>query len=707
MLGANGMYIMGFSEIITSKGRRNGVLGGHGTGSDGFSLWSEIAHDHEPDGKQAADGSDTMEVCGKQTFRQSAPRLGTLPFITLFLILISFSPSTLAILTAQQSELLHDAPALSSRAPNQSVPLLECLQVSPPILSPNKCQQTLMVHTFAFSYDKPFIGEYNPPECDFNRVTFSFTVTSAGRQFDRLGYMFLNDTEIFRTSTAEPTQNGIIWTYTKDMSNYLSLFREAHKIIFDLGNLVDDTYTGLWNTTLTASFFTAESTIDAADIIIPVSTRQSALDKPSIFRVPDSKAMDSLMLPQNVKKAVFSISSCGQATEEFWWANVLSSDTTVFGNETTLYGHSPFREVQLLIDGLLAGVAFPFPVIFTGGVTPGFWRPIVGIDAFDLRDDEIDISAFLPMLCDGKEHTFEIRVIGIDDDGNGHGTLTDQIGSNWVVTGKVFVWLDAEGSLTTGTVPTIVATEPTLELSSSVQRGANDSVKSLDYSVKVARNLSISSTIETSKGSKTISWSQDLNFWITGRLSNFGNDQNTSQSTTGKSVSSNDYSRSYDYPLWVFSSYNVLSGGNFTIDAKMGRGKYVQQSGDLAFPSEADTFDYARLPSYSTTPFIGTQSNDWQNGTASYLGAPALKRSFGSGTTEQLYSLSGITDPAASGSDLYRRHIVAANDSIVFDQEVIGSGDQGMQSSYASAPHAGTQSFAKLGIRAILGRGPF
>ena len=147
MLGANGMYIMGFSEIITSKGRRNGVLGGHGTGSDGFSLWSEIAHDHEPDGKQAADGSDTMEVCGKQTFRQSAPRLGTLPFITLFLILISFSPSTLAILTAQQSELLHDAPALSSRAPNQSVPLLECLQVSPPILSPNKCQQTLMVHT--------------------------------------------------------------------------------------------------------------------------------------------------------------------------------------------------------------------------------------------------------------------------------------------------------------------------------------------------------------------------------------------------------------------------------------------------------------------------------------------------------------------------------------------------------------------------------
>jgi hypothetical protein len=705
--GANGMYITGLSEMIPLSGRRNGVLGDHGLCSGGFLMGEKRTHRQEQDGKQAADETGSMEVCGKQTCHHSAPHRGTLPFISLFLILISFSPWTLATFTAQQPDLLPVGSGLSSRAPNQSVPLLECVQVSPPVLSSDKCQQTLMVHTFAFSYDQPFIGEYSPPECDFNRVTFNFTVTSAGRQFDRLGFMFLNDTEIFRTSTAEPTQNGIVWTYNKDMSSYLPLFKEPQKIIFDLGNLVDDTYTGLWNTTLTASFFTAEDTVNAADIILPVSTRQSALNKPSIFRVPESKAINSLTLPQNVKKAVFSISSCGQATEEFWWANVLSSDTAVFGNETTLYGLSPFREVQLLIDGLLAGVAFPFPVIFTGGVTPGFWRPIVGIDAFDLLDDEIDISAFLPILCDGKEHTFEIRVVGIADDGKGHGSLTDQVGSNWVVTGKVFVWLDVEGSVTTGTIPTVTATDPTVDLSSSVQRGANGSVISLDYSVRVARHLSIRSTVETSQGSRAVSWSQNLNFWIIGQLSNSGNDQTTSQSTTGKSVSSNEYSRSYDYPLWVNSSYNVLPGGNYTIDAKMGRGKYVEQLGDLAFPSEAATFDYTRLPSYATTPFVGTQSNNWQNGTAHYLAAPALKKSFGSGSTEQLYSLSGITEPVASGIDLYRRHIIAANDSVVFDQEVIGSDDQGIQSSYVSAPDASMQSFAKVGIRAMLGRGPF
>jgi len=53
-------------------------------------------------------------------------------------------------------------------------------------------------------------GHYYPPDCECNRVIFNFTVTSAGRQFDRLALMFFDDVEIFRTSTAEPTQDGIV-----------------------------------------------------------------------------------------------------------------------------------------------------------------------------------------------------------------------------------------------------------------------------------------------------------------------------------------------------------------------------------------------------------------------------------------------------------------------------------------------------------------
>lgn len=76
--------------------------------------------------------------------------------------------------------------------------------------------------------------------------------------------------------------------------------------------------------------------------------------------------------------------------------------------------------------------AYTVQIIFTGGIVPGLWRPIVGIDAFDLREDEVDITPFLPMLSDGKNHTFQIVVSGLNDDGQGHGSLSETVPSYWV-----------------------------------------------------------------------------------------------------------------------------------------------------------------------------------------------------------------------------------------------------------------------------------
>jgi hypothetical protein len=522
--------------------------------------------------------------------------------------------------------------------------------------------------------------------------------------------MYLDDIEVWRTSTAEPTANGIIWSYTKDQSPYLSLYKSPHKLIFDLGNLIDDTYTGSWNTTLTATFFTADDTIEPADVVMPVSARRSNASQASAFTVPDTKAINTLTLPRNTKKAVFSISACGQAAEEFWWSNVLQSDTTAFGNGTTLYGHSPFRELQLLIDGNLAGVAWPFPVIFTGGIIPGFWRPIVGIDAFDLKEDEIDISPFLPLLNDGNSHTFEIRVLGIDDDGTGNGQLTENIESNWQVTGKVFVWTGNSSNMTTGTIPTISAPAPSMKLQST-RRSTNGTVSALDYSIQVSRQLYIESTISTSTGPKTLSWKQDLTFSNTGTLSNGGNDQIDRQTTSGTSTSSSGYQRTFEYPLWVISSYNAPTGGNVTIDGKIGRGKNVEQLDDLAFLNDWRTFDRTLLPSMPyNQSFGGSDTKNWQNGTASYLSVPAIKKSFGSGTTEQFFTLSGTPRAAEqSGEELYERHIIAANDSIVFDQERFGG--QAVQRSRINLANQspmdnGMHEYAGRGVRALLGRGP-
>lgn len=50
---------------------------------------------------------------------------------------------------------------------------------------------------------------------------------------------YLGGTEVFRTSTEEPRQQGISYTYMKDMSQYMALWKQPQKVIFDLPNLLN------------------------------------------------------------------------------------------------------------------------------------------------------------------------------------------------------------------------------------------------------------------------------------------------------------------------------------------------------------------------------------------------------------------------------------------------------------------------------------
>lgn len=214
--------------------------------------------------------------------------------------------------------------------PRQSLPvsnttsLLDVIQVAPPVRFYSKngdeetpsCQSLLVSYSFGNSYGQPFVGPYTPPACDFNRVTWNLTVTSSGRQFDRLGTVSLGEIEVFRTSTAEPTANGIIWTYIKDVSSFLSLFKQPQTLIFDLGNIINDIYTGPFNVTLTASYYTVDDTdtLPAADVILPVSKRLQ--NASSVFNVPPDNATNLITLPQNVEKAIVTIAATGQSLEE-------------------------------------------------------------------------------------------------------------------------------------------------------------------------------------------------------------------------------------------------------------------------------------------------------------------------------------------------------------------------------------------------------
>jgi hypothetical protein len=522
--------------------------------------------------------------------------------------------------------------------------------------------------------------------------------------------MYFGDSEVWRTSTAEPTTNGIRWEYIKDMSEFMYFWNSPQKLIFDLGNLIDSTYTGAFNTTLTATFFTSQETVEPAALIIPISARNGAASAASLFTLPSDNATNTISFPRNANRAVFSVSACGQSTEEFWWSNVLQSDINTFiPYDGVLYGYSPFREVQVLIDGQLAGVQWPFPVIFTGGVVPGLHRPVVGIEAFDLREHEIDITPWLPLLCNGAEHTFEIRVAGILDDGKNSGTITETVGSSWYVTGKIFVWLDEDSeSVTTGWAPTIFLPTPEISVSQSLTQDSTGANETLSYTADVKRSLSISSVITTESGTRLVSWTQSLSATNYGLYTDYGAVQQTNQSTIGtdQSTGGTFYKSSYSYPLYANTSYFVQSSGNFTIDATVIQGLDLSIQGTPVFPTGLQPF--AEIPHSAplVSGFSGTSLSTTQNGSAHYFASPSAGISSGFGSTSQEFSFKGIdVTGGAADTELYYRNVEAVNGTVVKDYESL----VGMEVATYGAPvnTVGEQTVSgALSPKAALGRGP-
>jgi hypothetical protein len=286
-----------------------------------------------------------------------------------------------------------------------------------------------------------------------------------------------------------------------------------------------------------------------------------------------------------------------------------------------------------------------------------------------LQEDEIDITPWLPLLCDGNAHTFEIRVSGLNDTGNGTASLSETTDDYWLVTGKVFIWLDVENHITTGQGPNLIAPPPDLKVTTSYLTTPNATNQTLLYTVLAHRTLSLHSTLTLSTGSQTASWSQNRTFSNTGNLTSAGNTAINTQSTTGHDLSSSGYARALTYDLYAYSNYETLPEGNISIVANVDRVKTVQTIGQAVFPTGLEAF-------VNVTPaFQGSLLSTSQNGSATYLANTTASKSFSFGTTEQDMTLSGIGAGGGYGAqvggdtELFYRHALAVNGTVTVDDE--------------------------------------
>lgn len=142
-------------------------------------------------------------------------------------------------------------------------------------------------------------------------------------------------------------------------------------------------------------------------------------------------------------QATLEVFASGHGCEEFWYSNLPDEFTPKGG-----CGGGAYREIEVLVDGMTAGVAYPFPVIYTGGVNPLLWRPLTGIASFDVPPYNIDLSPFLGVLNDGKTHNISLTVRNNNNNGV------------WYLDPVLHAELDASATILTGALLQHTDTKP-------------------------------------------------------------------------------------------------------------------------------------------------------------------------------------------------------------------------------------------------------
>ncbi|GLJ13659.1 hypothetical protein SUGI_0217680 [Cryptomeria japonica] len=436
------------------------------------------------------------------------------------------------ILTYQESQ-IHPQTEGSAYQVSQTefrneTPPLVFFEVTKPIELPKErpCSIHVLQYDFAHTIGKPpVIVDYNPPKwCPdkWSKVIMEWKATCIGRQFDRIAGVWLSGVEILRTCTAEPTKTGIEWTIFRDITKYSPLLKSPQILEVKLDNVIDKTYTGIFHVNITFHFYEEKGEMGLhhygyADSIMPISLPYSQ-NAGAWFQIHNASDVQgkSLRIPPNAYRAVLEIYVSFHADDEFWYSNP-PNEYVEANNLTNTAGNGPFREVVVLVDDIVVGAVWPFPVVYTGGINPLFWRPVSGIGSFSLPSYEIEITSFLGRLLDGEEHKFSL-------------TVTNAL-SVWFVDANLHLWLDNKSSRTSGKLTEYEAPPLKTNLhSKSNIVGLNGS-----FVTSAHRTISHSGWVESSQGKLTTHISQEYKYINSMTFENNGDVQIVEQSIRAKS----------------------------------------------------------------------------------------------------------------------------------------------------------------------------
>jgi hypothetical protein len=401
--------------------------------------------------------------------------------------------------------------------------------------------------------------QFTPPtDCPGPWQTVVFQIDfseNPGAQFDRTPSVYLNNTNIYFGTTPEPLASVTnTWHVERDVTAYSALLSGSQQGTIVLANCTDDcpppfnTLNGVFTVSASLQFYRANLNHPVQkqpDVVLPLMQINSSggVNLPATLSSPTDQLATTFTLPENTVQAYLDVVSQSQSSNEQWYAcfpNDLSAINLLFG-----CGNTDFRETEVTIDGVPAGLAPVSPWVFTGFL-PDQWMPIPAAQTLDFIPYRVNLTPFAGLLSNGKPHTIAFSVFND--------------GGYFSATGSLLLFLDPVFTRVSGSVEenTLAAPNPVV-----TENLTGTATVTGTITVTSNRSYTITGYVDTSRGRVTTTVSQKQNFTGTQAI-NFDTvnftvlDQNVStestvaSTTTVKSKAGTDVTKqNFSFPITV------------------------------------------------------------------------------------------------------------------------------------------------------------